>query len=380
LTGSAVLADELPSPSLDNPCNPLEQASEALENMSNDLVLNWFQAGVCAEVEPNVPEITDYGDVIESFQTLLIHVDGEAIGYGAVTVLTDPATGISDMEMVVDDGGVNVQWTLRQTIWTSNGQVISLGTVEKFRVEPPEEVSYAGGWVYSPQNGPSEHPNSDAGFHAEVATMFGCDSTVAASSILGSALSAISNWLSNIIYYIRDRSIPWSNPTTCSGPTILDASGQSCENEDIPCRDYIAEMAKKIGSIPGVSTAFKKCMKGRFACGGSTFPRLRGRCAPSTNCGPCGSGPFGCSLAGRDLWYCDPSDKACDCIETIFHEAVHACNKGHSIQYYSQSGCSATGGPDDACRIGYWFRTKFIEQFGSCSPAIIPGEGTTEAQ
>jgi hypothetical protein len=142
-------------------------------------------------------------------------------------------------------------------------------------------------------------------------------------------------------------------------------------------------MAKQIGSIPGVSTAFKKCMKGRFACGGSTFPRLRMRCASETNCGPCGSGAFGCNLLGRDLWYCVPTDAnsvQCLCIETVFHEAVHACNKGHSLQYYSQGGCSTTGGPDEACRIGHWFRTKFIEQFGNCSPTIIPGDGSTEAE
>jgi hypothetical protein len=375
LTGSAVLADELPSPSLDNPCNPLEgqcdppsggsgdpleQASEALENMSNDLVLNWFQAGVCAEVESDVPEITDYGDVIEAFQTLLIHVDGEAIGYGTVTVLTDPATGITDMEMVVTDGpvgvdgdpesgsGVNEQWTLRQTIWTSNGQVISYGTVEMFRVEPPEEVSYAGGWVYDLQNGPSEHPDSDAGFHAEVAAMFGCDSTVAGFGV-GNTLNLIGNIASLVVYYIRDLFIPWSNPTSCSGPIIEDGVGQSCRNVNIPCKDSIADTAKKIGSLPGVSRAFKKCLKGRFACGGSSFPRLRVRCASSSSCGPCSyTIADGCNIGGSLLWYCPDVADHCYCVNVIFHEASHACGARDLDN----------GANYDAYRIGDWFEDQ----------------------
>lgn len=118
---------------------------------------------------------------------------------------------------------------------------------------------------------------------------------------------------------------------------------------DIPCADKLGEMCEKIDDLPGVSTAFKQCMKGRCACGGSSFSRLEITCDDQDSCGPCAAlgDAGGCSLGGSQMWYCGPvddEDQECLCVNIIFHEMSHACGA------LDQTG--------ESYRIGSWFEDQ----------------------
>jgi len=113
-------------------------------------------------------------------------------------------------------------------------------------------------------------------------------------------------------------------------------------------------------SMPGVSMAFRKSMKGRFGCGGSSHPRLRVTCASASDCGPCGGGAGGCNILGSTIWYCQaPTLQRCRCIDTVFHEASHSCGIGHSLEYMLQDPLTCDIAGERACEIGEWFRDEF---------------------
>jgi len=112
-------------------------------------------------------------------------------------------------------------------------------------------------------------------------------------------------------------------------------------------------------------TAFRKCMKGRFGCGGSSHPRLRVTCTSGTDCGPCGGGNAGeCNIFGSDMWYCSNTTDRCYCTQAVFHEAAHSCGIGHSPGYLIRPGCPFAG--ERACEIGEWFENAFQESNGGC--------------
>jgi hypothetical protein len=231
------------------------------------------------------------------------------------------------------------------------------GTVERIEVLG-ETTIRSGGWIYSAGGGAQEDPNSEPGFHGDAAAMLHCGGAVAALSPQD-VLSFIANVASMMVYYVLDALIPYTPPTSCTGPSISDGSGQSCENADIPCADDLDNMCLGIDDLPGVSNAFKKCMKGRCGCGGSTFPRLRISCADVTNCGPCGSGAGGCNLAGSQIWYCqaDGADSCGTCVTTVFHEMAHACGQLDDPDCVAPNECPVPD-PDlfeGACRTGYLF-------------------------
>ena len=163
----------------------------------------------------------------------------------------------------------------------------------------------------------------------------------------------------------KSRMSPFSHsPSYCLGPSIYDGSGQSCEDVDIPCRDRLGDMCEMIHSLPGVTTAFKKCMKGRCACGGSVHDRLQISCAPPDDCGPCsvwGGFAAGCNLGGSQIWYCQTDPTLCRCANTVFHEMSHACGTMHTMEYW-QTGMCVPG--DEPCRIGYWFEDQCEYLFG----------------
>jgi len=127
--------------------------------------------------------------------------------------------------------------------------------------------------------------------------------------------------------------------------------------------------------LPHVTTAFRKCMKGRFGCGGSSHPRLRVTCASASNCGPCGGGAGGCNILGSTLWYCpSPTIKRCQCIDTMFHEASHSCGILHSAEYLQLRTCQVPN--ERACEIGEWFGDRFEGPDSSCMGAqqlVRPG-------
>ena len=222
-----------------------------------------------------------------------------------------------------------------------------------------------GGWLYS--GGLVETPDTDSGFSWAVAEMLhvvpgGGDTAPAPAAAMGFTLgdlgSMIGNIISMLIHYWRDAFIAYTapEPGDCDGPTFED----TCEEGDVPCRDQIADLCVAgIDAIPDVSDAFKKCMKGRCGCGGSTFPTIRVTCADSTDCGPCGSGADGCNIGGTTEWYCDPGADECACTHVVFHEMSHACAMldDAGCNYSSSSDCSANF--EDyvgACRMGFFFQ------------------------
>jgi len=141
------------------------------------------------------------------------------------------------------------------------------------------------------------------------------------------------------------------------GPKILDGSGESCDGVDIPCREDLDDVALYLNDLPGVSTAFKKCMKGRLGCGGSSFRRLRVKCDDVDSCGPCAplqecinNGCLGCNLGGSTLFYCIKATTSdCECVQTVLHEASHSCGTLDRED----------GSTYDSYRIGDWFENEY---------------------
>jgi len=363
-----------------NPCNPLEgpcgdttdppdplaalnAAADALDAMQDDLMDNWYVGGLCGVVEQAEPVVTGSGDDELASAGFLAYqlADGSVLGSGTTDVAVTLGQPDVDVTIVMRDGdptanppvGANRQWTLTMTVTVSQGAVSMWGTLDYLRSTPSESASYVGGWIYSPEGGPMEDPASDAGFHAEVANMFGCQETVASANLLGAIFAIMVNGVNIGIHYIIDIFNPYTAPTpdSCLGPR-LPSDTSACPTGAIDCADQLAGMCERVGDIPNVSNAFKKCMKGRCACGGSSFARMRIQCDDTSSCGACGGGAGACNLGGSTLKYCVDSTYDCSCIQTIFHEMSHSCGKMHTPEYFQQGGCVPG---DPACEIGDWF-------------------------
>ena len=213
-----------------------------------------------------------------------------------------------------------------------------------------------GGWTYSSAGGAVVAPDSDPGFVDALGEMFLVPDLGGRGWSFRTFVNVLVNLIRAPVGYLLDLLIPYTPPTYCLGPSIYDGSGQSCEDVDIPCRDVLGETCELIDSLPGVTNAFKQCMKGRCDCGGSFHDRLRVSCAPSDDCGPCSFWDVmagGCAhCGGSQIWYCldtsaHPDLDDCDCIDVIFHEMSHAC--GALDQTY------------ESYRIGWWFRDQCLE-------------------
>ncbi|MEK6675828.1 MAG: hypothetical protein AABZ47_09260 [Planctomycetota bacterium] len=163
------------------------------------------------------------------------------------------------------------------------------------------------------------------------------------------------NIASHLVTTIVDLFRPYTPPTSCSGPIVHNGAGQSCENVTVPCLSVLDDLCLKIDDIPNVSVTFKKCMKGRCGCGGSSTKRLRISCDDSDDCGPCGNAG-GCNIAGSTAWYCDGSQDECRCADTVFHEMTHSCGIGHSLEFWINPSCDIPN--ETACEIGNWFEDE----------------------
>jgi len=389
---SGVAAQTLPDTDITNPCDPLEGDCDpsppgdptqyldplgiAVSAMHDDLLTNWFQSGVCATVEYADPEVFEYADFLSATGTFsrLDPGDGEIIpphfDPGTIEIFTNVnAPGVDVVLFLADqsgpDGGVSQNWTLTLSVAVTQETIYIWGTLDYTRFIPLETATYAGGWIYTPGVGPEENPSSDAGFHDAVAAMFRCDPNVAGGIGLGNILSFLGSGVGMLVNYTRDLFRPYTAPTNCLGPKILDGSGQSCENEDIACANSLGDVSEYLDDLTGVSAAFKKCMKGRLGCGGSSFPRLRISCDGSDSCGPCASLPIcqqlgcnGCSLGGSINWYCHDTNNPCQCANTVFHEASHSCGARDLDN----------GTNYDSYRIGDWFQETMADFIG-CQPS-----------
>ena len=369
---------EGPCGSTTNPPDPLAELSAAADNldaMQDDLMDNWYVGGLCGLVEQGEPVVTDSGDDVSAAGGFLVYQLGGSVLEPDVSVLGSGTTNVAvtlgqpdvDVTIVMTDVdpfadppvGVNRQWTLAMTVTASQGAVSVWGTLDYEQGTPLESASYVGGWIYSPETGPAEHPASDAGFHAEVANMFGCQETVASTNFW-SNFAVVVNGVNIGIHYVLDIFHTYTPPTTdsCLGPRILDGSGQSCHGVDIPCRENLDDMAERIDGIPNVSNAFKNCMKGRAGCGGSSFPRLKIKCDDSSSCGACGANSWGCNIGGSTMSYCYPGTYQCTCVNVAFHEMAHSCGAVHMAEYNRTHDCKQAPN-DTACEVGEWFHDKF---------------------
>jgi len=371
-----------------NPCDPLEgpcgtptdppdplaalnTAADALDAMQDDLMDNWYVGGLCATLGTLPPDVVDQGDTQTASSELRLSDGDVRLGVGSLVVTTHLSDGQIDVVLTVDhlsgDDAVERRYVLTQTVRAHAGGVDSFGTLDA--TDPLSgTTSYVGGWVYAPGAGPSADPDSDAGFEGAIAEMLSCsDGNIAAGFSIGSVIGLVGNAINIGIHYIIDIFHTYTPPTSCLGPQILDGSGQSCQGVNIPCRDVLGDVALYIDRIPGVSTAFKRCMKGRLGCGGSSFRRLRVKCDSYMDCGSCGTPPpgieyWGCNIAGATLWYCAPSGASdCDCVWTTLHEASHSCGALDSANAY----------PYHSYAIGDWFKAEYQAQNGldtNCLP------------
>ena len=286
---------------------------------------------------------------------------------GGTAVVTVDSVG-REVRAVVEITEDAVTRTFEQTVWGIGQTLFVRGTITF-----EDGTALSGGWTYSAAEGVVEDGDCDPGFSDEVAAMFhvgyvGGGGAAPVFLALEDLLTLIGNILKMIVNYILDAFIPYEPPESCDGPIIEG----SCEPGDVYCQDDIAGFCEAgIDDIPGVSNAFKKCMKGRCGCGGSTFPRTRITCADSSDCGPCAAfgNAGGCNIAGATVWYCDATDDPCECANVVFHEMSHACGALDDPNCdTSQLGvCSAdfedfTG----ACRVGFFFQDV------CCDGPVVP--------
>lgn len=283
---------------------------------------------------------------------LELHVLGAAVATGQANMTWHEGDEYMEYTFVLVEG--DVTRTLEQTMTVVNGVMEVWGTLTVVDAAMQQTTVITGGWTYSSTSGPVEDPASEEGFLEEVAEMFHAyppGPLAAGLPSLPSIITGIGNGLSMLINYFRDLFIKYTPPTSCSGPSFT----SSCDGSPVPCQDSLGEACLLIDDLTQVSTAFKKCMKGRCGCGGSSFGRVSFTCDDDSSCGPCGSGVVGCSLLGVAAWYCEDSNNACDCIRVAMHEMSHACGANDSNN----------GSAMDAYRIGDWFADEFESTQGS---------------
>jgi hypothetical protein len=341
---------DITAPPVDAPLQTLVDALSDIEEALAETV-----TGACGHLEVNVPTPSACGADMEATSYAVLYENGELVSSGNVTITAHPTQGTADLVVQFTEGGFR-SWTLTQTVRLESGVVRLWGTVERIQSLQDPTIR-SGGWSYSAEGGAQQDPSSEPGFHDDADLMFGCAAGGAASaqSLLSDLLSAVANVVQMGINYLLDLTIPYTPPTSCTGLAIQDASGQSCATANVPCKNDLDDMCKKVGNIPGVSVGFKKCMKGRCGCGGSHFKKSVITCDDSQSCGPCqGVSAQGCSNYGSQIWYCAITSNMCGCANTIFHEMSHGCggNDRHD------------GGTYDAYRIGDWFEGQYATQFG----------------
>lgn len=300
---------------------------------------------------------------MQAVSPLLLFQDDAVLSTGTADVSADQSDGTIDLVILLSDDSVSKQWTLTQTIDLEGDILYVSGTLVVFDIWSGT-TTLTGGWTYSPVDGVQEYPDSDPGFHDEVAGMFACADGGATAGVacatglnLADTIKFIANLATMAVNYILDLFIPYEPATSCDGPLIKDGPGQSCEHVNIPCVGKFSNMCKKIDELPGVSNAFKQCMQGRCGCGGSHHKRLKISCADKNDCGPCAAlgGPYGgCNIAGSNMWYCSDTTDPCRCANIVFHEMSHACG---SMDLQNSA-------PLDSYRIGDWFEDQYEDQFG----------------
>ena len=165
--------------------------------------------------------------------------------------------------------------------------------------------------------------------------------------------ATIRRWLMNVIgqarFKILDRfnrrQIP--DRDACLGPSTM----SSCKDDDIyyACEEKVKELCDIIDDMPDFlpfgNDAFRRCMKGRCGCGGSSYTRSYVTCDDGTDgCASCPAGSLGCSEGGNHIWYCHDTELECKCANTVFHEMSH--------------GCGATDVMGTADAVGDWFEAQ----------------------
>ena len=272
----------------------------------------------------------------------------------SVVSLYDPfgglATGFSNVKAYPNSGNValdleltegEITRILDQVLSLTDGVLTNLGTL-MIDDGSGQITVLTGGWTYSSAGGVVVNPDSDPGFIDALGGMLLVPDVRSRGFGLHTIVTFIGNVVRMGVGYLLDLFVPYTPPTYCLGPSIFDGSGQSCEDVDISCRDRLGEMCEMIHSLPGVTTAFKKCMKGRCACGGSFRDRLQISCASFDDCGPCsvwGVPAAGCNLGGSQTWYCYEHPFSCVCVNTVFHEMSHACGTMHRMDYWQAGEC-----------------------------------------
>ncbi len=298
---------------------------------------------------------------MQAVSPLLLFQDDVVFSTGTADVSAYQSDGTIDLVILLSDDSVSKQWTLTQTLDLESDVLYVSGTLVVFDIWNGT-ITLTGGWTYSQTDGVQEDPDSEAGFHDEVAGMFACadggatDGAIATVGLsLGDTLKLIANLATMAVNYILDLFIAYEPATSCDGPMIYDGPGQSCHGVRMPCDVKLPDMCLKIDELPGVGEPFKQCMQGRCGCGGSHHKRLKISCADRNDCGPCGTPPpgktyGGCNIAGSQMWYCSSTGFECECVGIVFHEMSHACGA------MDQTG--------ESYRIGDWFEGAC----GSCSP------------
>ncbi len=332
----------------------------ALADMQEGLLAFVEAEGLGANLQIGMPVPSATG----GDSALLVFGDTATVRSGSSSVACGTGADSVSMTFDVTDGdplvgGVTQGWTLVMNLW-QEGDTLHLDGVMTHVVALGATTVYTGGWTYSDATGPLPDPASEAGFQEAVGNMFNLDTSGGAvaghSSFFGTIISFIGNVGQLLINYILDIPRPYTPPVTCLGPSIPDGTGQSCENDRISCSDQLVDLCQMIGDIPNVSIGFRKCMKGRCGCSGSSFSRTRITCESGSDCGFCGNAG-GCSLGGTRNWYCEGASlDPCSCANTVFQEMAHSCGALHTAQYYTNGFQCVSG--DASCAISGWFRDQ----------------------
>lgn len=342
-----------PDPSPQPPNAHLTLITEALSAMEEALAEAVVAEQPPSRLETSEPVITQNSEFMTATSELLLGGD-TLFAEGTSMVTVDLLRGDVDMTWTLTETGVTRD--LVQSLWVQGDTVYTWGTLSADDGSDP----LAGGWVWSQEDGLAVQPGSDPGFQDAVEAMLDLSGGAARASgdFLSTAVDVVVNVATVGVNYLLDVLVPYTPPISCVGPIVSDGAGQSCEDPPLACRQKLAEMCEEIANLPNVTTAFRKCMKGRCGCSGSNHKRARVSCADSDSCGPCVNAG-GCNLAGgTQIWYCQPNADECECVDVVFHEMSHACGVGHSPQYMQNPSCQIPN--EKACIIGKWFGDRCI--------------------
>lgn len=331
-----------------NPNRLVIRLVDFMDEMGHDLAGSLGSTGLTARLQPGVPVLQGGDPPSRADGELLLIDDTGVIGSGVYSVVIHRSSGSADLFMHLTED--DTTRTLALGFGEADDTLTIWGVITVDGGWP-----LSGGWTYSAVDGVQEHPASDPNFQDEVGIMLHVDEE---RGIFGAVVQFVSSVIGTGIGYIVGIVVPYDPPLDCDGPYFYDAPGQSCYGVNVPCKSDVGSLAAQwIDALPGVSNAFKKCMKGRAGCDGSAHNRLVVSCDDPNDCGPCGllGGPYGgCSVGGSHAWYCETDPDPCLCANTVFHEMSHSC---FALDLNN-------GGNYDAYRIGDWFEQQ-------CN--IVPG-------